>query len=408
MLEVKLERCAGIDVGKKYIDVCVLIGLVDHKPDEEVRRFRTTVRDLERCRAWLLERGCTDVMMESTGSYWKPVFNILEGHVQVTLANPEQVKALRGKKTDRKDCRWLAGLLRHGLVQPSFIPPRDIRELRDLTRRRRTLLMNGGEERNRIQKILEDANIKIGSVLSDVFGMSGQAILEGLLENKLPAEEMAQFARGRARAKIPQLVEALQEHRMSDHHRFLIGQALRHMQLIEDMIHELDKEIREKLKPYRKQLELACTIPGIGPDAAASILAEIGMDMSDEGPFASCHHLASWAGMCPGNNSSGGKRKNTRIRKGNRWLKATLCQTAWAAAATKNSSFQSRNRRIRARRGAPRANIAVGHAQLVALYWVLRLGVPYEQQSKHARELERESLIRHHLHRLEELGYNVR
>jgi len=205
MLEVKLERCAGIDVGKKYIDVCMLIGPVDHKPAEEVRRYRTTVRDLEQCRAWLKEKGCTDVVMESTGSYWKPVFNILEGHVQVTLANPEQVKALRGKKTDRKDCRWLAGLLRHGLVQPSFIPPRDIRELRDLTRRRRTLLLNGGEERNRIQKILEDANIKIGSVLSDVFGTSGQAILEGLLENKLSAEEMAQFARGRARVKIPQL-----------------------------------------------------------------------------------------------------------------------------------------------------------------------------------------------------------
>ena len=179
------------------------------------------------------------------------------------------------------------------------------------------------------------------------------------------------------------------------------------MQFIEEMIAELDKEIREKLQPYQKQLELACTVPGIGADAAASILAEIGMDMSDDGPFASCHHLASWAGICPGNNSSGGKRKNTRIRKGNRWLKATLCQTAWAAAATKNSSFQSRHRRLRLRRGAQRANIAVGHAQLIALYWVLRLGVPYQQQSQQAREQERESLIRHHLHRLTELGYAV-
>jgi len=407
MLEVKLERCAGIDVGKRYIDICVLIGPADHKPAEEVRRFRTTVRDLEQCRAWLVEKGCSEVVMESTGSYWKPVFNVLEGSVKVTLANPEQVKALRGKKTDRKDCRWLAGLLRHGLVQPSFIPPRDIRELRDLTRRRRTLLLNGGEERNRIQKILEDANVKIGSVLSDVFGLSGQDILEGLLENKLGAEEMAQLARGRARTKIPQLVEALEQHRMSEHHRLLIRQALRHMQFIEEMIAELDKEIREKLQPYQKQLELACTVPGIGADAAASILAEIGMDMSDDGPFASCHHLASWAGICPGNNSSGGKRKNTRIRKGNRWLKATLCQTAWAAAATKNSSFQSRHRRLRLRRGAQRANIAVGHAQLIALYWVLRLGVPYQQQSQQAREQERESLIRHHLHRLTELGYAV-
>ena len=408
MLEVKLERCAGIDVGKKYIDVCMMTGPVDHKPAEEVRRFRTTVRDLEQCRAWLMEKGCTDVVMESTGSYWKPVFNILETHVKVTLANPEQVKALRGKKTDRKDCRWLAGLLRHGLVQPSFIPPRDIRELRDLTRRRRTLLLNGGEERNRIQKILEDANVKIGNVLSDVFGVSGQAILEALLENKLRPEEMAEFAKRRARAKIPQLIEALEQHRMSDHHRLLIGQALRHMQFIEDMINELDKEIREKLKPYQKQLQLACTIPGIGLDAAASILAEIGMDMSGDGPFASCHHLASWAGICPGNNSSGGKRKNTRIRKGNRWLKATLCQTAWAAAATNNSSFQSRHRRVSARRGAQRANIAVAHAQIIALYWALRNGVPYQQQTQQAREQQRESLIQHHLHRLAQLGYEVR
>jgi transposase len=407
MLEVKLERCAGIDVAKKYIDVCMLIGPAHHKPTEEVRRFRTTVRDLQQCRAWLLEKGCTEVMMESTGSYWKPIFNILEDHVHITIANPEQVKALRGKKTDRKDCRWLAGLLRHGLVQPSFIPPREIRELRDLTRRRRTLLQNGVEERNRVQKILEDANIKIGNVLSDVFGMSGQAILEGLLENKLRADEMAELARGRARVKIPQLVEALEEHRMSDHHRFLIRQALHHMKFIEEMIDELDKEIREKLKPYEKQVELACTIPGIGPDAAAAILAEIGMDMSEHGPFASCHHLASWAGMCPGNNSSGGKRKNTRIRKGNRWLKATLCQTSWAAAATNNSSYQSRHRRILARRGAKRANIAVGHAQLIDLYWVLRLGTPYQKQSRRDKGHERESLIRHHLHRLEELGYTV-
>lgn len=408
MLEVKHERCAGIDVAKKFVDVCVLTGPVDHKPEEEVRRFRTTVRDLEKCREWLKEKGCTDVVMESTGSYWKPIFNVLEDQIKVTLANPEQVKALRGKKTDRMDCRWLAGLLRHGLVQPSFIPAREIRELRDLTRRRRTLLMNGSEERNRIQKILEDANVKIGNVLSDVFGMSGQAILEGLLENKLGPEEMAELARGRARVKIPQLVEALEQHRMSGHHRLLVGQALRHMQFIETMIDELDKEIRKRLKPYQKQFELACTIPGIGPDAAASILAEIGMDMSENGPFASCHHLASWAGMCPGNNSSGGKRKNTRIRKGNRWLKATLTQTGWAAAATKNSTFQSRHRRIRLRRGAKRANIAVGHAQLIELYWVLRLGVPYEQKSKRAHDQERESLIQHHLQRLAELGYTMR
>jgi transposase len=194
MLEVKVERCAGIDVGKKFLEVCILIGPVHRKPAEEVRRFGTNVRDLEAMRVWLLEKACTEVVMESTGSYWRPVFNILEGDLQVILANPEQVKALRGKKTDRKDCRWLAGLLRHGLVQASFIPPRDIRELRDLTRRRRKLLENGTEERNRVAKVLEDANVKIGNVLTDVFGMSGQAMLEALLENKLRAEQMANLA----------------------------------------------------------------------------------------------------------------------------------------------------------------------------------------------------------------------
>ena len=259
MLEVKVEQCAGIDVGKKFIDVCVLIGPANRKPAEEVRRFGTNVVDLEALRAWLKEKACTEVVMESTGSYWKPVFNILEGHFKVILANLEQVKALRGKKTDRKDCRWLAGLLRHGLVQASFIPPRDIRELRDLTRRRRSLLQNGTQERNRVQKVLEDANVKIGNVLSDVFGMSGQAMLEALLENQLSPEQMADLARGTLRRKIPQIVEALEGHRMSDHHRLLIRQSLKHMQFIEEMIEELDKQIREKLAPYPKPVELVCT-----------------------------------------------------------------------------------------------------------------------------------------------------
>src|SRR5438034_2824345 len=250
MLEVKVEQCAGIDVGKKFIDVCVLIGPANRKPAEEVRRFGSNVGDLEALRAWLKEKACTEVVMESTGSYWKPVFNILEGSLGVILANPEQVKALRGKKTDPKDCRWLAGLLRHGLVQPSFIPPRDIRELRDLTRRRRTLMQQGASERNRVQKILEDANVKIGNVLTDVFGMSGQAMLEALLENKMTAEQMAELAQGRLRPKIPQITEALEGHSMRDHHRMLLRQILKHMAYIEDMVEELDKEIWRKLQPY--------------------------------------------------------------------------------------------------------------------------------------------------------------
>ena len=406
MLEVKIERCAGIDVHKKFVMVCVMIGLAHQKPETEVRRFGTSVPELERLRAWLLERGCTEVVMESTGSYWKPVYNILERSIKVNLANAEKVKALRGKKTDPMDCRWLASLLRHGLIQPSFIPPRDIRQLRDLTRRRRTLMREGASERNRVQKLLEDANVKIGNVLTDVFGMSGQAMLEALLENKLGAEEMANLAQGRLRPKIPQIVDALEDHSMNDHHRLLLRQILKHMAFIEDMVEELDKEIWEKLRPYEKQVELACSIPGIGRDAAASILAETGMDMSEDGPFASCHNLASWSGICPGNNESGGKRKSGRTRKANRWLRATLAQTAWAGIAKKNSAFRDRYHRLKPRRGPQRAATAVGHAQLIALYWVLHNGTPYQEQARQMDEHRRDAMIRHHLKRLSDLGYN--
>jgi transposase len=405
MLEVKVERCAGIDVHKKFLMVCVLIGLAHQKPASEVRRFGTSVPELERLRAWLIEKGCTEVVMESTGSYWKPVFNILERHVKVVLANAEKVKALRGKKTDPQDCRWLAGLLRHGLVQASFIPPRDIRELRDLTRRRRVLMQQGASERNRVQKILEDANVKIGNVLSNVFGMSGQAMLEALLEKEMTAAEMADLAQGRLRPKIPQIIEALEGHAMRDHHRKLLRQILAHMAFIENMVEELDREIAEKLKPYEREVQLACSVPGIGRDAAASILAEIGPDMSDDGPFAGCHQLASWAGICPGNNQSGGKRKSGRTRKANRWLRATLAQTSWAGIRKKNSAFRDRYQRLKPRRGPQRAATAVAHAQLIAIFWALRNGLPYQQRAQQLDDRRREAMIHHHLTRLKELGY---
>ena len=405
MLDVKVENCVGIDVGKKFLAVCVLMGPADRKPVGEVRRFGTSVKELERLRAWLVETKCTEAVMESTGSYWKPVFNILEGSLKILLANPEQVKALRGKKTDPNDSRWLASLLRHGLVQGSFIPPRDIRELRDLTRRRRTLVGDGAAERNRVQKVLEDANVKLGNVLSDVFGTSGQAMLEALLENRRTAAEIAELGHWSLTPKIPQIVEALEGHRMTDHHRFMIRQSLRHMRNIEEMIEELDKEIAVRLKPYQQQMTLACTVPGIKSTSAASILAETGMDMSPEGPFPDCHHLASWATVCPGNNESAGKRKSGRTRQGNRWLRATLTQTAWAGAANKKSLFKTRFERVKLRRGGQRAVLAVAHAQLIAIYWALRNGTPYPEQVQRMQDDRREAQIRHHLHRLTKLGY---
>jgi transposase len=340
MLEVKVEKCAGIDVGKKFLAVCVLIGLANRKPVGEVRRFGTSVKELERLRAWLLESGCTEAVMESTGSYWKPVFNILEGSLKIILANPEQVKALRGKKTD-------------------------------------------------------------------VFGVSGQAMLEALLENKRSATGIAELAHWRLAPKIPRIIEALEGHRMRDPHRLLIRQSLDHMQYIEKMISELDAAIAERLRPYQKQIELACTVPGIGPTAAASILAETGMDMSPEGPFPDCHHLASWSAICPGNNESAGVRKSGRTRRGNRWLRATMQQTAWAGVAKKNSSFQLRYQKLKSRRGPQRAVTAVAPAQRIAIYWTLRNGIPYQEQIRHSEEDRRKGQIRHHLRQLTKLGHQI-
>src|SRR5438094_9568710 len=400
MLEVKVENCAGIDVGKKFLAVCVLTGPADRKPAEEVRRFGTSVKELERLRAWLMEKKCTEAVMESTCSYWQAVLKIVQGSLKIILASPEQVKAVRGKKTDPNDSRWLASLLRHGLVQGSFIPPRDIRELRDLMRRRRTLVGDGAAEKNRVQKILEDANVKLGNVLSDVFGTSGQVMLEALLENKHSPTEIAELGHWSLAPKIPQIVEALEGHRMTDHHRLLIRQCLRHMRTIEEMIEELDKEIAVRLKPYQQQVKLACTVPGIKPTAAASILAETGMDMSPEGPFPDCHHRASWATVCPGNNESAGKRKNGRTRPGNRWLRATLTPTGWAGAADKKSLFQFRYQRLKLRRGGQRAVMAIAHAQLIAIYWALRNGTPYPEQLQKLEQDRREAQIRYHLQKL--------
>src|SRR5438552_10846668 len=304
------------------------------------------------------------------------------------------VKVLRGKKADSKDSRWLAGLLRHGLVQGSFIPPRDIRELRDLARRRRTLVGDGAAERNRVQKVLEDANVKLGNVLSDVFGTSGQAMLEALLENQQSPAEIAALGHWSLAPKIPQIVEALEGHRMTDHHRFMIRQSLRHMRDIEEMIEELDKEIVLRLKPYQEQVKLACTVPGIKPTAAASILAETGMDMSPEGPFPDCHHLASWATICPGNNESAGKRKSGRMRQGNRWLRATWTQTGWAGAADKKSRFPLRYQRVKLRRGGHCAVMAIAHAQLIGIYWALRNGIPYPEQVQGMEQDRRDAQIR--------------
>jgi len=409
MINAAIERCAGIDVGKKFLAVCILTGPLKGEPRVERRRFGTTTAELESLREWLKAEGVTDVVMESTGSYWKPVFNVLEGSVKVSLANSQEVRNRKGHKTDDKDGWWLAHLLRHAMIYPSFIPPRPIRELRDLTRRRKRLLSDGTSEKNRVQKVLEDANVKLGSVLTDIFGVSGQLMLEALLEGKAGPAEMAQLAKHRAKKKIPEIVQALEGHRMSDHHRQMIRYSLQHLLFLEDQIAELDRAIEAKIEEagLRAAWQLMQTVPGIQDRSAASILAETGADMRQ---FPSAKHLSSWAGVCPGNNRSAGKNKSSHTTGGNPWLRGAVTECAWAAAATKNCSLRDKFWSLTSRFGGKKAPalVAVSHVLLMLIYHVLETRQPFEdRKAPLLGESQKQRLIRHHIRRLGKLGVAI-
>ena len=406
MMAAVIERCAGIDVGKKSISVCLMIGPADQEPRTEVRTYGTRNAELERLRQWLVTERCTHAVLESTGSYWKPIFNVREDSLTVVLANAEDVKGRKGHKTDPKDSWWLAHLLRPAMIRPSFIPPRPIRELRDLTRRRRQLLHDATSERNRVGKVLEDANIKLSSVLADLFGVSGQLMLEALLEGQATATEIAHLAQRQAKRKIPELTAAIEAHRMSDHHRRMIRGSLRHLAFLEQELFHLDEDILRHIEASGLQnaLQLLKTLPGVQQDSAVSILAEVGPDRS---PFPSAAHLSSWAGLCPGNRRSAGKDKGGRTTRGNRWLRAALTQCAWAAASKKGCSLKNKFWRWAAE-GRKRALVAVAHALLVLVYQVLARGEPYQERGMPAvEERQRKRLIRHHVRGLGRLGINV-
>jgi transposase len=354
---------------------------------------------------WLKQAHCEIAAMESTGAYWKPVWNVLEGHVKLVLANAAHVRSLPGEKTDNKDGRRIASFLRHGLIRPSFVPGEDIRELRDLTRYRKKLLGNGAAERNRIQKILEDANIKLGNVLSDVFGVSGQRMLQALLkEETLDMEGVARLTHWRLESKIEAITKAL-EGRVTPHHRFMIDMSLGHMQYIEQQILRVDEEIAKHIGPYQKQYELLQTIPGIAETSAATVLAEIGPDMS---AFPDDGDLASWSGICPGNNESAGKKFSGKIRKGNPHLVSALVECAWSSSRVKNSQFKAKYHRVKARRGAQRAVVAVGHSLLRTIYVVLKTGSPYQEPTRpELSETRRVHKAQRLCRELKNLGFEV-
>ena len=401
-----LPCCAGIDVGKREMTATILTGSADQEPVQQTRTFGTTNQELTRCLEWIQANQCATVVVESTGSYWIPVWNVLSERLAVIVANPEHVKARRGEKTDPKDSGRLAERLRVGDVRGSFIPSQDIVELRDLTRRRKRLLFNANSERNRIQKLLEHANIKIGNVVSDVFGASGQAILRALLDHpdQSPAQ-LAELAKGTVRRKRAALCESLEGHRLNEHLRWMIQHSLDHLVFLEQQISAITERTLEKLKRFQREYELLQTIPGIGPETAAVIIAETGANMAQ---FPSARHLTSWAGICPGNNRSAGKQKSSSIKRANKWLLAALVQSAWATVRDRGSIFRKRFYRQMLHRGRKRALIAAARALLAVVWQVLHKGVPYAEPTNELfQQRERSKKVRHHLRRLQELGVDI-
>ncbi len=364
-MKILYERCAGLDVHKKTVVACVLVFEGAREVRHETRTFGTMTADLLALSDWLTAWGCTHVAMESTGDYWKPVFNLLEGAFEVLLVNPQHVKAVPGRKTDVKDAEWLAELLQHGLLRASFIPPVAQRELRDLTRYRNTFIRERATLVNRVQKVLEDANIKLASVASDVMGVSGRAMLEALFVGQTDATLLADLAKGRLREKREALVKAL-EGRVKLHHRFVLTELLCQIDSLDETITRFDEQIRQVSVPFEEAVALLDTIPGVARRAAEMIVAEIGSDMSR---FPSADDLASWAGVAPGNHESAGKRYSGKTRKGNQTLRTTLTQAAHSATRTK-TYLAAQYRRLATRRGKKRAIMAVAHSILVMAYHI--------------------------------------
>ena len=392
------QRCCGLDVHKKSVVACVIT-----PQGREIRTFRTMTGDLLALADWLEEREVTHAAMESTGVYWKPVYNILEDEFTVMVVNAAHIKTVPGRKTDVKDAEWIAELLQHGLLRASFIPDRSQRELRDLTRYRRSVVQERTREANRVQKILEGANIKLASVATNVLGASGRAVLAALAAGEEDPRVLADLAKGRLREKTGELEQALQG-LMGPHQRFMLTIQLDHLNSLDRQIEDLDLEVARRVNPFEETVAAVDTIPGIGRRTAEVIAAEVGTDMSR---FPTPAHLASWAGVCPGNRQSGEKRKSSPTRKGNNWLKPALVEAAKSAGRTKTylgAQYQRLARRI----GANRAAMAVAHSIIVILHNVIRTGQPFvDLGQRYFEERDRTAITRHAVRRLERLGHKV-
>jgi transposase len=404
-MEIVHARCCGLDVHKKTVVACVLLTQADGSVDRQVRTFGTMTADLLALGDWLSSLRISHVALESTGVYWRPVFNVLEEEERtLLLVNPQHMRAVPGKKTDVRDSEWLADLLRHGLLRASFIPPAPVRAVRELTRYRKTLVQARADQANRLQKTLEGTNIKLAAVASDVLGASGRAMLAALLQGERDPEVLADLARGRMRTKLPQLRQALVG-RIEQHHLVLISQILALIDFLEGAIAHVQTEIERCLPPFNEELELLQTIPGIRAVAASAILAEIGSDMSR---FPTAGHLASWAGLCPSNKESAGKRLKGPMNRGNVWLRSIMGEVAWASIKTRATYFYAQFHRIARRRGRNKAAIAIAHSLLVVIYHVLRTRKPYAELGvDYLDQLDAARMERHHVHRLEQLGYTV-
>jgi transposase len=403
-MEVLLEKCCGLDVHQATVVACVLIGEAQRRPQKQVRTFRTVDRDLRALHAWLTELGVTHVAMESTGVYWVPVFRALEGSFELIVGNAQHIRNVPGRKTDVKDSEWLAHLARCGLIRPSFVPPPAIRELRQLTRYRRSLVNDQARLRNRVVKLLETAGIKLTSVASDVFGVSGRLMLRALVEGETDATRLAQLAQKRLRSKIPALIEAL-EGRVEAHHRILLKLQLEQLDHLEHSLTSLDQHLEQKLEPYKAALALLMQLPGFDRTVAASFLAETGGDMT---VFPTVQQLAAWTGVAPGNNESGGKHRPAGHRKGNVHLLTTLVQAAAGAVRKRGSYYKDKYWRLRTRRGAMRALVAIAHKLLIAAYQVLKDQTSFvDLGEQYLTRRTQTDATRKHVQRLEALGYEV-